>query len=362
MALVARRPLPVTAVLGAGPNGLTLAGYLARMGAPVHLWNHTPAPLKAIQLLGGIRIDEQLVRLTRTPAAIAQALEGAEVIIVTQPPSALLDTAQALAPYLAAHQLVLLVAAGVGSALEFRQELEAAGCRSRVTIAEVPAVPLDNLNTGPAMARVLATKAWLPVGTLPCGQPAAVLDRCGALLPMLAPVSSVLECSLQNPLVLLHAVITLLNAGRISAENRFRFYIEGITPEVVDALAAADAERCAVARAYGVHALPVEQWLAKTYGTPVKGLPQALVEMPAFQEKLAPTGLRHRYVDEDVPAGLVPLQELARLADVGCPALDGLVEMASRLNGRDYRREGRTLARMGLTGLTPDQVRLAVQE
>lgn len=355
------RQLPITAVLGAAPNGLALAGYLAQKGAPVHIWNQSLAPLQAIQLLGGIQFNQDLVRPARVTAAIAQALQEAEVVMVTQAPSALAETVRTMAPYLTDGQQVLLVGAGIGPALEFRHLYEGSEYRSRITVAELPAFPLDSLSTGPAMTRVLAVKQWVPVAALPRSSTDEVMERCGQLLPMLKPVSSVLESSLQNTIVLMHAVITLLNAERIRRKDRFRFYAEGVTPQVAETLAAVDAERCAVAKAYGVEVLSIEAYLTEAYGVRAEGLQAKLLSVGAFQDKLAPSGLKHRYVDEDVPAGLVPLWELAELAGVACPTLEEMIDLASSLTGRDYLREGRSLARMGLSGLSPEQVRLAVQ-
>ena len=54
---------------------------------------------------------------------------------------------------------------------------------------------------------------------------------------------------------------------------------------------------------------------------------------------------------------LVPMREFGHLAGVETPAIDGIVTICSILNGRDYFAEGRTLARLGLEGLTVGEVR-----
>jgi opine dehydrogenase len=59
-----------------------------------------------------------------------------------------------------------------------------------------------------------------------------------------------------------------------------------------------------------------------------------------------------RYVTEDVPYGLVPIVELGRLASVPTPVAHALTVLASSALGRDFIKEGRTLARMGLEGRT----------
>jgi len=69
---------------------------------------------------------------------------------------------------------------------------------------------------------------------------------------------------------------------------------------------------------------------------------------------VAPPSLAHRYLDEDIPFGLVPLAHLGRLAGVPTPTMDALIHLASVAKGIDYMREGLTLERMGLAGVARD--------
>src|SRR4029434_2280799 len=48
--------------------------------------------------------------------------------------------------------------------------------------------------------------------------------------------------------------------------NSYRFYAEGYTPSLVTLLEALDAERLAVAKAYGAQVPGIHQWLLSTYG------------------------------------------------------------------------------------------------
>ncbi len=65
----------------------------------------------------------------------------------------------------------------------------------------------------------------------------------------------------------------------------------------------------------------------------------------------APPSLAHRYLDEDVPFGLVPLAHLGRLAGVPTPTMDALIALASAVKGIAYMREGLTLEGLGLAGV-----------
>ena len=49
----------------------------------------------------------------------------------------------------------------------------------------------------------------------------------------------------------------------------------------------------------------------------------------------------------------MPLVELGRLAGVPTPMTDALIDLAAAMLRIDFRRGGRTLARLGLEGLAP---------
>jgi opine dehydrogenase len=65
----------------------------------------------------------------------------------------------------------------------------------------------------------------------------------------------------------------------------------------------------------------------------------------------APASVNHRFFNEDVPYGLVPLVELGRLAGVAMPACHAVIVLASVATGQHYEKEGLTLERMGIVGL-----------
>ena len=88
---------------------------------------------------------------------------------------------------------------------------------------------------------------------------------------------------------------------------------------------------------------------------------RACRESEANKAVKSPPSLRHRYVEEDVGYGLVPLAALGSLAGVETPVIDALVTLASAAVGVDFRNNGLTLERMGLAGLTPAQLKQFVQ-
>jgi opine dehydrogenase len=65
----------------------------------------------------------------------------------------------------------------------------------------------------------------------------------------------------------------------------------------------------------------------------------------------APATIDHRFLNEDVPYGLVAIAELGRVAGVPTPCADAVIDIASVVAGRSYRAEGLTRERMGIAGL-----------
>jgi opine dehydrogenase len=353
------------AVLGAGNGGLALAAHLAHQGHRVALWNRSPARVAPVAARGGVRLALPGLAATFAPIDVAttrmaDALAGARVVLVAVPASGHADVARKCAPHLRDGQTVLLLPGRTGGALELRQVLRQAGCRSRVLLGEANTFPFAARAVGPAEAVVYGAKTELLAAALPAARTPELLAACRPLLPMLAAARSVLHTSLGNVGSILHPVITLLNARRIEAGEAFDFYAEGVTPRVAAVLAAADAERLRVARAYGVPACSLCAWVAAAYGHNADTLQAAVGGNPAYVGIKAPHTLEHRYLLEDVPTGLVPLLELGAAAGLALPTLAGLIDLARlTLGGEPWPRQ-RTLDALGLAGLSPASIRAVV--
>jgi opine dehydrogenase len=70
----------------------------------------------------------------------------------------------------------------------------------------------------------------------------------------------------------------------------------------------------------------------------------------------APATIDHRFLNEDVPYGLVAIAELGHVAQVPTPCADAVIEIASIVAGRSYCRDGLTRDRMGIGAMTVSQV------
>ncbi len=354
------------AILGAGHGGLALAGYLARQGHRVALWNSSPAPVAAVAARGGIGLTLPGAAPAHAPVAVASCdmaavLAEARHVLVAVPACAHADIARACAPHLRDGQTVLLLPGRTGGALEFRRVLREAGCHAQVLLGEANTFPLASRRVGPATTVVYGIKTEVRAAALPATRTAELLAGWRPLLPTLAAAASVLHTGFANVGAILHPVITLLNADRIRRGEPFDFYTEGVTPQVAAVLAAADAERLTAARAYRVAVPSLCGWIAAAYGHQASTVRAAVAGNPAYAGIKAPTTLEHRYLLEDVPTGLIPLVALGRAAGLALPILNGLVQQARAVLGGEPWSRSRTLASLGLAGLHRGAIRDAVE-
>jgi opine dehydrogenase len=354
------------AVLGAGHGGLALAGYLADRGHLVALWNRSDERVVPVAERRGILLASKdghgdLVPIALATSNMAVALSGAQVILVAVPACAHAAVARECAAHLRHGQTVLLLPGRTGGALEFRRVLRESGCHARIVLGEANTFPFAARCVGPASALLYGTKTEVLAAALPASQTPSLLAACRPFLPMLRPARSVLYTGLANLGAILHPVITLLNAKRIEAGEAFDFYCQGVTPAVANTLAAADTERLQVAQAYGVPVCSLRDWIARAYDYHADTLQGAVAGNPSYAGIKAPTTIHHRYLLEDVPTGLVPLQQLGAAAGLVLPVLKGLIQQARITLGEKIWQQERSLARLGLDKLGACEIRSYIE-
>ncbi|ADU51019.1 NAD/NADP octopine/nopaline dehydrogenase [Thermaerobacter marianensis DSM 12885] len=348
------------AVIGAGHGGQAMAAYLGLLGFRVTLYNRSPGPLEPIAAQGGIHLEgevEGFGPVERVACTIGPELRQCRLVMVVVPATVHRQVARWCAPFLGDGQVVVLHPGRTGGALEFHTALREAGNRADVLVGEAQTLLFASRVTGPARVRIYGFKRQVRAAALPAVRNAELLAVLREVLPLFTAAESVLETSLDNVGAVFHPVPLLLNAGRVEAGQPFEYYRQGITPAVARAVEALDAERLAVAEALGLQLRSARQWLADAYGARGADLYEAVQANPAYQGIGAPGTLAHRYLDEDVPASLVPMAALARRLGVPTPVMDGVIHLAGAVRGTDYWRCGRTLADMGLDGMSAEQIR-----
>lgn len=352
------------AVVGAGNGGLAMAGHLGLMGYPVALYNRTDEKLDGVRWHGGIRVEGAVEGFGAVPVAtsdIAEAIDGADVVMVVTPSTAHRGLAGLMAPRLRDGQVVILNPGRTGGALEFRKVLADAKIAARPLVAEVQTFIYASRALTRSSARIFRIKDGLALSAIPSYWTPEVLGVVEGAFPQFRAGGSVLATSMENIGAVFHPALTILNAGWIEeTKGDFEYYLQGITPSIAIVLERIDAERLAVARALGVGSASAREWLYASYGSSGRGLYEAIRATEAYRDIKAPATIAHRYISEDVPMSLVPISSIGAMLGAATPTIDMIIELGSMLHGVDYRAEGRTVERLGLAGMSVKDIHFLV--
>ncbi len=354
-------------VVGAGHGGKAMAADLAVHGLNVRLYNRSYSNIADIAQRGGIEVtleggQQMFGRIRIVTDDMARALDGSQLVMVVVPASAHRDIALAAAPYLQDGQIVVLNPGRTGGALEFSHALREAGCTADVIVAEAETFLFASRSVGPAQAYIFQRKNTVPVAALPATRTEEVLDVLQEIYPQFIAAPNVLYTSMNNMGAIFHPTLALLNAGWIeSTRGNFEFYIEGVTPSTALVLERVDRERVTVATAIGVRVETAREWLTRAYSAHGKNLYEAIHANPGYKGIMAPRTLHHRYIFEDVPYSLVPIAELGKRFGVDVWGMEAMIQLACVVHGTDYRHRGRTLAKMGLEGLSLREITRLVE-
>ncbi len=347
------------AVIGAGNGGQAMAAHLSMMGFDVALYNRSPEKIESIRKNGCIILEGEVEGRGEPflTSDMREAIEGADVIMVTVPASGHRDIAYAMAPYLEDGQVVALNPGRTGGALEFGNIFRQLGVTADVVIGEAETLIYACREVRPCVVRINSVKNVVYFATIPSYSVWPALEKINMAYPQFVPAKNVLETSLNNIGAVFHPTPTLLNAGRIETDaDGFEYYLEGISPSVAAVLEKIDMERLRVARAFGITVPSAINWMYETYGVKGGNLYEAIQNAKGYKGIKAPTTLNTRYIFEDVPNSLVPIASLGEEADAETPTIKAVIQLASSMHGVDYWENGRNVRRLGLDGLTRDEI------
>jgi opine dehydrogenase len=358
--------MSTVAIIGAGIGGVYLVAELGRAGHRLRLHDLVDSRLADIRAHGGVDVEPGgLAAVESATTDLPSAIDGAEVIIVVTGGNAQETVARSLAPLLQDGQIILLIQGNTGGSLVVRRALAAADCRAQVDVAEMDNYPYSCRRLSPTRIRPIVKKRWLQIATLPGRRIDHVFPRLAPLFPSAVAAPDVIHTGFTNANAMLHVANCVANAGKIDRGEPYRFYADGVTPAVARLYSAINAERVAVAAAFGATVPTLEDWFDRVYGVRGADLVETCELLTTnsdgpYQATGTPNSFDHKYITEDVPVGLIPMRAFGAAASVPTPATDALITTACTLAGDDFGAEARTLERMGLGGMTAAQIRSAI--
>lgn len=347
------------AIVGAGNGGIAMAGYLAREGFTVNLYNRTlqkilPLINRPIITLTGE--EEGIGKLNIVSDSMEKVIKNVDIIMVTIPAMGHYNLGKLMAPHLKDGQIIVLNPGRTGGALELYTTLKKNGCDKDIVVAEAQTFIYACRKTGARNAHIYKEKNEVSLACIPSEKTEEVIKMLSFAYPQFIPARDVIETSLNNYGAIFHPAPTLLNSGHIERGAPFDYYTEGITPSIGRFLEKMDEERMKISQALNIKTCSAKDWLYESYGAVGDNLYEAVQNNPAYKGLVAPKGLNIRYIYEDVPYSLVPMSALGKQLNIETSAIDSVIKLAELMTGKDFWKEGRTLEDLGLKGLNLDEI------
>lgn len=347
------------AVIGAGNGGQAIAGYLAMQGYNIALYDIVKEKIEELKRLGGIKLEGRIGgfgKLGCITTDIKEAVQGAEIIMVTTIANAHKAVAQNIAPFVVDGQVIILNPGRTCGALVFKQTLVESGCKARFYLAEAQTLVYACRIVQNGTVNIIGVKDEVLLSALPSKDTDYVLSKIKPLYPSFMKTTNVLRTSLENIGAMFHPCVLLFNAATIERNEVFWFYRD-MTEQVAAFIEKFDAERLAVGKAYGIDLLGVNEWIKFAYkDTEGDTLCERMRNNPAYHDIKSPSSIFTRQLTEDIPTGVLPIMELGRAAGVNTPLLESMIHICEALLGQDLHNNGRNLKNLGLEGKTKQEI------
>jgi opine dehydrogenase len=351
------------AVLGAGNAGFAFSGHLSLMGHRVSLFENeqfkdsikTVERTKKIKLVGTIDAEATLYKVTTD---MEEAVKGAEVIIVPVPAFAQETMFDSYIEFAEEGQTIVFFP-GNYAGLRFYKKLLQRDMSNFITIVEGDTMPYATRKSGDDESNILGIKKKLFLAAIPSNRTERVVNLLNKeLYDIFVKAPNVLYTSLNNSNCVVHCPTAVLNAGWIETyKGDFSFYWEGMSPSVCRVLEGVDQEQVNLGKYFGMEIVTEKDFLFDYYG--IKKC-DTLYEMSQLSKAhgatKAPRSLKDRYLSEDVPFGMVPISLLSKQFNLKTPTIDSIIHLANVLNEEDYPAKGMTPAKLGIEGLSKEEI------
>ncbi|MFC1861368.1 NAD/NADP octopine/nopaline dehydrogenase family protein [Chloroflexota bacterium] len=345
------------AVLGAGGTGHAITADLTLAGFEVKLYEgvESKEKLEGILKLGGIEISgalgDSFANFNNVTTEIEEALNSVEIILVAIPALRHEKIARICAPYLVNGQTIV-IGPDNGGSLVFNNIFTDEKVKANVHIAGITGNYYSCRMVGPAKVQIALPRRTKRIAAFPAKYTETVISKLNCLKCIydFTAGTNILEIALSSANLVTHLAGSLLNAGAIEKSGgEYYLYRQGITSSILRCRDAVEKERMAVfeVMGYTINPSDILEKVARTEEFP---------ELELFRGLIGPTSMQHRYITEDASIGNALFVSLAEMINVPTPVSRALLTLASAINQTDYLKEGRTVDKLGLSGLSIDEM------
>lgn len=335
-------------VIGAGNSGLAMAAHLSSEGNQVTLWNRTRKTIELLMKTNIIRSEGVVIGnipIYLITDDIGLALKEPDIVLITTPASSHKDLAELIAKNIKRSTIIVLNPGRTLGAVEFRNIYEKYNSEFSQVIAETQTIIYACRKTEEDAVNIITFKDSVLISSLESSLEKSIIEYMpDCLKEFFVQADSMIQTSIGNVGMILHCAPLLLNTGWTESEhNLYKYYYDGITHSVASFIEKIDKERVEVSKVLGFKVESTQEWLVRTYHVNGDSLFECIQNNESYRTIDAPTSLKHRYIYEDVPCGLVPLEAIGLKLGLDMTHTTLVIDLASRLVDVDFRKTGRNL-------------------
>lgn len=358
-------------VCGGGNGANALAGYLGLHGHSVRLYE-TPEFAKNVEYLSKNNQTITMVgdicgkaHIDTVTTDALEAVSGAQVIFVIVPSFGQESIFEHIAPYIEKGQTIFIMPGNFGS-ISLHNKLVKRGIANDVILGEGDTIPFATRLTSEKHCNIFGVKPCFWCSAIPATQTNVLRKNLEGVLPVeLMPLPSVVAVAMANTNMIIHCPTMIMNAGRIENGEPFRFYCDGMSKSVCTVMERMDEERIQIAQKLGYKLVPEFEDALMNYDldkSKYSNLHDIFSNHPVYSKMGpdSPNSVTHRYLTEDVPYLLVPLAELGALTNVVTPTIDAVIQLAGVVNRKDFKKDGRGIAKLGFANMTLEQIKMTI--
>jgi opine dehydrogenase len=355
------------AVIGGGHGCYAAAVHLSEQGHDVRLWRRDAEAFGPVLEKKALNVTDQKgtreVAISLPTADLAEAVRGAELIVMPLPCVTHTALAPLIAPLFEDGQVVFLPPGTFGGYI-YARAVKDAGNPAKVAFAETGTLPYLARKQAADHVRISVYATRLPTGVFPASESERALAVIRQAYASVEPLTDLLDGALMNAGPIIHPPLIIMNAGPLEHFDAWDIHNEGTQPSIRRVTDALDNERIALRKAlgYGAPHFPLadhyddarDEWM---YGDSSH---DKLTDSGDWREHIDLGS--HRYMREDTAIGLSFLVSVGRRAGVEMPITSGLLAIASAIVEEDLYGQGRTLEHLGLADLDDAAWRKLLQE
>lgn len=333
-------------VIGLGNTGLSIISMLKYAGLEVEGYNRPGTTLDNLKSIKEFKVEGLASFIFENDFInedLQKALSESDLVFICVPANEHKGLAESILERMPENKIpsIILVPGRIFGALNFAEHLSS-------SVIEADTVPYAARYDGKGLVSLLAQKNRV----LYSSTDISLLNSVEEKMPLcfkkiFCKEYNYPKVTMSNVGLVLHCTPLIFNSGLIYNPQDFLFYKELISKEIAFYMHKIDDERIRISKELGFSVKSVPDWLKEQYGTKDNSsIYNALHTTEAYLKISSPKSLNHRYLNEDLVYGLVPVEGLAMNLGLEVPYITHLINTACMLLDSDFR--------LNYKGIIPD--------